>query len=1037
MSSIHFSTSNSRINMSITTLLATLLMSATALGGPINKPQSTSNKRISTLNSAEQELRGEHHQTKKLTAAERKPRNPMDVNARLKYGSENDQKTQFLNRPSSRSQKLTQSVQNSSVMAPPALAATCDTQLFASSSGSSLVNAVTSSTTECINTLFSVTGTTAGQIFNESKMVTIADAFRNSAVNYNGANSGSSLQLILFLRAGYYVNWSESASTGVYGTPLKNAVRSALDAFVSNGNFGLVNDVHGEILSEFVTLIDSSSENARYLNSVVKRLLSNYNTSYNSYYWMKSAVNNVFTVLFRGHQNTDFVTLIKSDTSIVDTLYNFINSNFSSLGGTNSYLVSNAGREMGRFLQYAENTSIKSIAKSRVKIMVDRTSVTGSTAALWVGLGEMVDYYDKANCSYYNLCDFVQRLETNVLPVRHSCSSTLRIRAQAMTSAQLAETCQIQLGQEAYFHQKAATNKIPVANDNNTQLEMNVFSSSNDYGTYAGAIFGIDTNNGGMYLEGDPAVVGNQARFIAYQAEWVLPKFEIWNLTHEYVHYLDGRFNLYGDFGAAMGVSSVWWIEGFAEFMSYGYRNLAYDGAKTQAAAGTYNLSTIFKNDYNSGQTRVYNWGYLAVRYMFEKQRNKVNSLLGYFRPGNWTAYTSYMNGSSMSTSMDADFKAWLPCVNNPSLPACGGSGNTLPVANFANTISGLTVNFTDQSTDSDGTIASRSWIFGDGTSSTSANPSKTYTSAGTYSVKLTVTDNAGGQATITKSVTVGINTLPVAQFASAVSGLTVNFTDQSTDSDGTIASRSWIFGDGTSSTSANPSKTYTSAGTYSVKLTVTDNSGGQAVVAKSVTVSTTPNALPVAKFVNSVSGLTVSFTDQSTDSDGTIASRSWNFGDGTSSTLANPSKTYTTAGTYTVNLVVTDNKGGQATTSNSVSVTSVPGFPECAGSAQELGKNCVRSNLSASAGQYAYMYLYVPAGTRRIVVSSSGGTGNADLYGNSLGSWATTSYHNYRSTNSGNTESITMDYPPAGYVYFSLFGKTAFSGAQVKVQFY
>lgn len=84
-----------------------------------------------------------------------------------------------------------------------------------------------------------------------------------------------------------------------------------------------------------------------------------------------------------------------------------------------------------------------------------------------------------------------------------------------------------------------------------------------------------------------------------------------------------------------------------------------------------------------------------------------------------------------------------------------GGSGNVAPVANFSDSISGLTVNFTDSSTDSDGTIASRAWTFGDGGTSTATNPSHTYAAAGTYSVSLTVTDNGGATNTKTQSVTV------------------------------------------------------------------------------------------------------------------------------------------------------------------------------------------------------------------------------------------------------------------------------------------
>ena len=903
--------------------------------------------------------RGKHQQRSKLDASERKPSVPSSVNARMKYGDDPEAvKSTTFKRPSKvldsrKSAKGVAGIGTSAAMA------ACDLSAFANSSGAALVTTVKSSTTDCINSLFNVSGGNAGAIFSESKMVTIADAFRNAAAAYNGTNSGGTLQMVMFLRAGYYVNYYDEVSTGAYGAALKSAIRGALDAFVNNGNFGLVNDAHGETLSEFVTLIDSASENARYLNSVVKRLLTSYTSNHLNYWWMKAATNNVFTILFRGHQNADFKALVQSDTTIIDTLYNFANANFNLLGTDNGYLISNAGRELGRFLQYPNNTSIKTLARARAKALIDQSSVTGKTAALWVGVGEQVDYYDKANCSYYNLCDFTTRLSTNVLPISHSCSPTLRMRAQAMTSAQLAESCSILVGQEAYFHSKVASGKIPVANDNNTQLEMVVFSSSQDYGTYAGALYGIDTNNGGMYLEGSPQVAGNQARFIAYQAEWMLPKFEIWNLTHEYVHYLDGRFNMYGDFGAAMGVSSVWWIEGFAEYMSYGYRNLAYEGAKTQAAAGTYNLSTVFRNDYNSGQTLVYNWGYLATRYMFEKQRPKVSNVLGYFRPGNYSGYTTYMNSASMASSMDADFKNWLPCVNNASLPQCAGTGgNVAPTANFTATVTGLTAQFSNSSSDSDGTIATHSWNFGDGSTSSAANPSKTYTTAGTYTVTLTVTDNLGLKSAV-KSSTVVV--------------------------------------------------------------------GGS-----------TSNVAPKANFTFAVNGLTAVFTNSSTDSDGTISSHAWTFGDGTTSTLLNPSKTYATPGTYSVSLTVTDNKGAKSPVkTSSVSVTGGGStLPECPGAAQQLGNNCVRSNVSAPAGDYAYMYVYIPAGTRQVTVTSSGGTGNADLYVSTLGQWATRNYYNYGSYNSGNGEYIVVSNPPSGYMYVSLYGQSAFSGAQIKVQY-
>jgi subtilase family serine protease len=84
-----------------------------------------------------------------------------------------------------------------------------------------------------------------------------------------------------------------------------------------------------------------------------------------------------------------------------------------------------------------------------------------------------------------------------------------------------------------------------------------------------------------------------------------------------------------------------------------------------------------------------------------------------------------------------------------------GGGTNQPPVANFSFVANGLAVQFTDASTDSDGTIASRAWTFGDGGTSTATSPSHTYAAAGTYSVSLKVTDNGGATNTKTTSVTV------------------------------------------------------------------------------------------------------------------------------------------------------------------------------------------------------------------------------------------------------------------------------------------
>jgi chitodextrinase len=131
-----------------------------------------------------------------------------------------------------------------------------------------------------------------------------------------------------------------------------------------------------------------------------------------------------------------------------------------------------------------------------------------------------------------------------------------------------------------------------------------------------------------------------------------------------------------------------------------------------------------------------------------------------------------------------------------------------------------------------------------------------------------------------------------------------------------------WTFGNGKTSTSQNKTFTYGAAGTYTVKLTVTDGRGLTAGKSHLVTVSAgSGNVAPSASFTESCTNLSCGFTDASTDSDGTVTAWSWNFGDGHTSTAQNPSNVYATGGTYTVSLKVTDNGGATNTTSHTVTV--------------------------------------------------------------------------------------------------------------------
>lgn len=260
-------------------------------------------------------------------------------------------------------------------------------------------------------------------------------------------------------------------------------------------------------------------------------------------------------------------------------------------------------------------------------------------------------------------------------------------------------------------------------------------------------------------------------------------------------------------------------------------------------------------------------------------------------------------------------------------------STSALPVAMItapATSTTGAMVTFDGSGSTDDGTIASYAWDFGDGNTGTGVSATNTYATAGTYTVSLTVTDNAGGTNTVTSTIDIADNVAPVAEItaptapAAGTVGTAITFDGTgSTDSDGIIETYEWTFGDMGTGTGATTTYTYAAPGTYMVTLTVTDDLGLTNQANVTITISAGTNLPPVAVITapptTGTTGTAVTFNGaNSTDADGTVETYAWDFGDGGTGTGAIASYAYTTAGTYTVALTVTDNTGdtNEATTS-------------------------------------------------------------------------------------------------------------------------
>ena len=259
--------------------------------------------------------------------------------------------------------------------------------------------------------------------------------------------------------------------------------------------------------------------------------------------------------------------------------------------------------------------------------------------------------------------------EEDILTVSHDCTPNITIRAQSTISqATLDQSCADMALQETEFHAFFNTAGTPITGDLNEHIEVVAFASPEDYEKYATEFFGISTDNGGMYLEGTPTAQGNQARFIAMQCpdSWLGSSCQyidqIYNLRHEFVHYLDGRYNKTGSYGTFNPNAS--WAEGMAEYMAMGKDHTrTLNTLKGETIPPLYNV-VFMDYEYDN----LYPWGYFAMRYLGEEHKDEIELIAATLKVGDNDAYKAALKGAVQRTG--AGFEAYMLANSETVAPA-------------------------------------------------------------------------------------------------------------------------------------------------------------------------------------------------------------------------------------------------------------------------------------------------------------------------------------------------------------------------------
>ncbi|MGI9190664.1 MAG: PKD domain-containing protein [Chitinophagaceae bacterium] len=273
-----------------------------------------------------------------------------------------------------------------------------------------------------------------------------------------------------------------------------------------------------------------------------------------------------------------------------------------------------------------------------------------------------------------------------------------------------------------------------------------------------------------------------------------------------------------------------------------------------------------------------------------------------------------------------------IPCTFCDSIYIGGLPTNCTAQAGFFFVNNGLQYNFISSGTCINCATQTYTWDFGDGTilSNASANVNHTYATPGFYNVCLTVNGVAANSTTCSntscQAISVVANPAPcnsTASYTSSINAQTASFTNNSTCFNCAITSYVWDFGDGSpTNNTPSPTHTYAAPGTYTVCLTTTGMDSmnvGTCVddTCMSITIAGIPNCTAVSNFTNVNNVNVVQYTSTGTCTGCSTVTYAWNFGDGGTSSLPNPTHTYAANGNYNVCLTLSGTNANNQPCSN------------------------------------------------------------------------------------------------------------------------
>lgn len=526
--------------------------------------------------------------------------------------------------------------------------------------GESLATYLAGKDASCVNSssvLFAINNDTF-RLWSDTNIRAIAEVISARSSTFTTSQQQGILSLLGAIRAASYVQFYSNGGIPKW-SDLTTQMVGVATAKIANTESFLAKD--GAAVADAVFMSANGSQSAGYFFDRIFEYANKAIAEGDSFKTQANlnALNNMFVMLFRHNANQvpNWVSQVQSAPSTklesLKNLSTYMNFALSYDNGRYAYIAGNAVYEFTRFMQYAEH---RDYVDAYIPVIL---TTYAKFSAPWLNVAINMNYYRPDDCAKFNLCKSALSgdLKAKAFPNTFSFDDGNVVLYTAIPKAKAQQLYHAMKQVEAQY-KRITQHSTPLNGDPNQVLKMYVYGSRSDYVAFHTFLFNLDTNNGGIYIEGD-------GTFYTYERTTADSNYTLEELLrHEYVHYLSSRFTIPGMWGQAPYYDNerlTWFEEGIAEFFTGAtqadgilFRKNKIEGIVNDGA-DRMTVDEIVRSKY--GNFRFYDYATALSYYLYEKRPQDFAGLFNSLRNGDVNSFDRITE--NLSSGFQAEFSAY------------------------------------------------------------------------------------------------------------------------------------------------------------------------------------------------------------------------------------------------------------------------------------------------------------------------------------------------------------------------------------------